>query len=103
MRKVLIVCMAAIFCLSACNNSTQKKVKKKEMGEKTTVFLKEDPYKDMPRMVEVLPDSLKGNSPVNVDSTAFILELDANGQPTGQAKCRVSYSQGKVIIGSFFL
>ncbi len=95
MKKVLVVCLAALFCLSACNNSN-KKEKKKEMGEKTTVFLKGDPFQNAPRLVEVLPDSLKGNSPVNVDSTALILELDDNGQPTGQGKFLVSYSQGKV-------
>ena len=97
MKRILFVLLAALVALSACSDKP-KKEKKKEMGEKTTVFLKDDPYKDMPRMVEVLPDSLKGTSPVNVDSTAFILELDANGQPTGQAKCRVSYSQGKVYV-----
>ena len=97
MKRILFVMLAALVALSACSDSS-KKEKKKVMGEKTTVFLKEDPYKDMPRMVEVLPDSLKGNAPVNVDSTAFILELDANGQPTGKVNCRVSYSQGKVYI-----
>jgi hypothetical protein len=98
MKKILFVMLAALVALSACSDSSKKEKKKKVMGEKTTVFLKEDPYKDMPRMVEVLPDSLKGTSPVNVDSTAFILELDADGQPTGKVNCRVSYSQGKVYI-----
>ena len=98
MKRLLFVMLAVLVALSACNNSSKKEKKKKEMGEKTTVFLKDDPYKNAPRMVEVLPDSLKGTSPVNVDSTAYILELDANGQPTGKFNCRVSYSQGKVYV-----
>lgn len=97
MKRILFLLLAASVIFTACGDKP-KKEKKKEMGEKTTIFLKGDPFQNEPRMVEVLPDSLKGNSPVNVDSTAFILELDANGQPTGQAKCRVSYSQGKVYI-----
>ena len=98
MKKTLLILLSALVCISACNESSKKEGKEKEMGVKTNVFLKGDPYKDVPRIVEVFPDSLKGNTPVNVDSTAFIFELDANGQPTGDVKCRVSYSQGKVYV-----
>ena len=103
MKNILLILLVCIICLPACKHSSKKKEKvenkvenKVEMGEKTDVFLQDDPYKDAPRIVDVLADNQKGNSPVNVDSTALILELDASGQPTGQGKCLVSYSQGKV-------
>ena len=97
MKKIGIILCACLVCFAACKGKKEEK-KKPEMGEKTTVFLKGDPYADMPRLVEVTPDSLKYNETANIDSAAYILEIGANGQPTGKTTCKVSYSQGKVYI-----
>ena len=97
MKRVIIILCACLFALSSCKEK-EKPAKQVEMGEKTTTFLQGDPYAEMPRMVEITPDSLKNPNAPNIDSTAYILGKNSTGALSNQITCKVSYSQGKVYI-----
>lgn len=96
MKKLLVCFLAVAIAFCACNKKEAKPEIKKEMGEKTTVFLEGDPFIDQPRTVSITPDSLKASMGPNVDSTAYVSSVAADGTALGDTSYIVSYSQGKV-------
>lgn len=93
MKKVGLILLACLIVLTACKDEAKKK-KPVEMAERTSEFLKEDPFINANRSVTVTPDSLIAGATFKIDSTAMIYDVKADG--TADTNCRVTYANGKV-------